>query len=217
MSLRLILLSLMLWLSLPLLIAQEERIDRFTYLRTQTYTCGGQSHTVKEYRHDQTGMEFVLIPGGRFEMGDNEWDFAKPVHTVKLSPFLMSKYETTQAAWGKLIGNNPSNFKGANRPVEQASWNDCQTFCQKAGLRLPTEAEWEYACRANSTSKWYFGDNGNERDVPIRAARVDRGGAGCAPRCAAGWRCVAVVRPMSGSTCSVAVVREAIRSYPEIK
>jgi formylglycine-generating enzyme required for sulfatase activity len=134
--------------------------DGFTYLGEKTYTCGGQSYTVKEYRHNQTGMEFVLIPGGTFEMGDNELaDWSKPVHTVTIRPFLMSKHETTQAVWQKIMQSDPSNFKGDNRPVEQVSWNDCQEFCKKTGLQLPSEAQWEYACRSGTTGKWYFGDS----------------------------------------------------------
>jgi formylglycine-generating enzyme required for sulfatase activity len=134
--------------------------EGFTYLREKTYTCGGKSYTVKEYRHNQTGMEFVLIPGGTFEMGSNDGESnEKPVHTVTVRPFLMSKYETTQAVWQKIMQSDPSHFKGDNRPVEQVSWNDCQTFCQKTGLSLPSEAQWEYACRAGVTGKWYFGDS----------------------------------------------------------
>jgi formylglycine-generating enzyme required for sulfatase activity len=143
----------------PVVTPMPSTPEGFTYLHERTYTYGGQSHTVKEYRHNQTGMGFVLIPGGTFQMGDNEWHWAKPMHTVSIKPFLMSKYETTQAVWQKIMQSDPSNFKGANRPVEQVSWNDCQTFCQKTGLQLPSEAQWEYACRAGTTSKWYFGDS----------------------------------------------------------
>jgi formylglycine-generating enzyme required for sulfatase activity len=114
----------------PQLPPKPSGLEGFTYLREATYTCGGQSHTVKEYRHNQTGMEFVLIPGGTFEMGSNDGESdEKPVHTVRVSGFLMSKYETTQAVWQKIMQSDPSNFKGANRPVEQVSWDLCQTFC----------------------------------------------------------------------------------------
>ena len=112
----------------------------------------------KEYRHAATGMVFVLIAGAAtaesrpnresFQMGSNDGEAdEKPVHEVTLNSFLIAKYEVTQAQWQKIMGNNPAKFKGDNNPVEQVSWDDCQSFCQKAGLRLPTEAEWEYACR----------------------------------------------------------------------
>jgi formylglycine-generating enzyme required for sulfatase activity len=133
----------------------------FTFLREATHSCGGQTHTVKEYRHDQTGLEFVLVPGGTFDMGSENGDNdEKPVHRVTVRPFLMSKYEVTQAVWEKIMGSNPSYFKGdGNLPVEQVSWNDCQEFCKKTGLSLPSEAQWEYACRAGTRTNYYWGDS----------------------------------------------------------
>ena len=79
-----------------------------------------------------------------------------------LSDFLISKYEVTQEVWEKIRGKNPSHFKGAKNPVEQVSWEDCQEFCKKTGLRLPTEAEWEYACRAGTKTEFYWGDKEDE-------------------------------------------------------
>jgi formylglycine-generating enzyme required for sulfatase activity len=74
----------------------------------------------------------------------------------------------TQEQWQAVMGNNPSHFKDDKRPVECVSWNDANSFCQKLSVltetvyRLPSEAEWEYACRAGTTTKWWFGDSGNE-------------------------------------------------------
>jgi sulfatase modifying factor 1 len=108
-------------------------------------------------------MAFILLLGGTFRMGsENGEEFQKPVHKVKVGGFLISKYEVTQAVWQKVMGNNPSEFKGDNNPVEQVSWDDCQEFCKKTGLRLPTEAEWEYACRAGTTTKYYWGNEPDE-------------------------------------------------------
>jgi len=128
-----------------------KKIKPFTLL-------GANPQGYKEYRHEQTGMVFVLIPAGSFQMGSNESDDEKPIHDVTLNSFLISKYETTQGVWQKIMGSDPSKFKGDNNPVEQVSWDDCQYFCKKAGLRLPTEAEWEYAARAGTTTKYYWGD-----------------------------------------------------------
>ena len=106
---------------------------------------------------------FVTIPAGEFMMGAETGSPAeKPAHRVRLSqPFEMSKHEITQAQWEALMGNNPSYFKGANRPVEQVSWYDAQEFIGKLNAlddgyiyRLPTEAEWEYACRAGRNADY---------------------------------------------------------------
>jgi len=105
-----------------------------------------------------TGMEFVFVKGGCYEMGDTFGDgYAdeKPVHEVCVGDFLMGKYEVTQGQWQAIMGSNPSYFKdcGGNCPVEEVSWNDIQDFISRLnsrsgkGYRLPTEAEWEYAAR----------------------------------------------------------------------
>ncbi len=116
-------------------------------------------------------LEMVRIPAGTFIMGSPSSERSRgfyegPQHEVTISKaFYLGKYEVTQAQWEAVVGNNPSLFSGhPNHPVEQVSWNDCQTFI--AGLnelgqgtfRLPTEAEWEYACRAGTTTRYSFGD-----------------------------------------------------------
>jgi len=115
-------------------------------------------------------MEFKVLPAGTFSMGSPAeelgWDDDEVLHSVELSAFAMMTTEVTQAQWQAIMGSNPSDFKGDNLPVEQVSWEDVQVFIQKLnerdpgkGYRLPTEAEWEYACRASSTGKWCFGDD----------------------------------------------------------
>jgi formylglycine-generating enzyme required for sulfatase activity len=119
------------------------------------------------------GMEFVLIPAGEFLMGSPEadedaYDDEKPQHRVTIGrPFYLGKYEVTQAQWRAVMGGNPSEFKGRPaHPVENVSWDDAQEFIsrlnQKEGTnkyRLPTEAEWEYAARAGSTTVYSFGND----------------------------------------------------------
>lgn len=96
-------------------------------------------------------------------------DHETPRHLVKISKaFFIGKYEVTQAQWSEMMNNNPSEFKDDIRLVERVSWNDVQAFIQKLNTkeetnkyRLPTEAEWEYAARANSESSYGFGSNAN--------------------------------------------------------
>ena len=107
-------------------------------------------------------LDLTWIEGGSFEMGD---DMVKPIHTVEVDGFWMGRTQVTQGQYEAVMGNNPSLFKGASNPVERVSWHDAMAFCSKVAERsgqkavLPTEAQWEYACRAGSTSKWCFGDS----------------------------------------------------------
>ena len=121
-------------------------------------------------------LEMMLIPAGKFMMGspgaeagrrENEMQ-----HEVTLTkPFYMGKYEVTQEQWQVVMGNNPSSVKGARLPVTNVNWNDCQDFIRKlntkmkGGYRLPTEAEWEYACRAGTKTEYSFGDSITKRDA----------------------------------------------------
>ena len=114
-------------------------------------------------------LEMILIGPGSFMMGsDKEESDMKPVHKVKITKFYyMSKFEVTQAQYQAVMGINPSYFIGeGNLPVDSVIWDDCQDFLKKLNekfpsneFRLPTEVEWEYACRAGSTTEYYFGDS----------------------------------------------------------
>jgi formylglycine-generating enzyme required for sulfatase activity len=107
----------------------------------------------------------IYIPGGEFMMGSNDYDDEKPPHPVKLSPFYIGKYQITQAQWTAVMSSNPSYWKGDDLPVEKVRWDDAVKFCEAISkqtgktYRLPTEAEWEYACRAGSSTKYCFGDD----------------------------------------------------------
>jgi len=127
---------------------------------------------------NSVSLEMVSIPGGTFMMGSPETEKERdkdesPQHQVTVASFFMGKYQVTQAQWEAVaalpqinisLNANPSRFKGANRPVENVSWNEAQEFCarlsRKTGknYRLPSEAEWEYACRAGTTTPFYFGE-----------------------------------------------------------
>jgi formylglycine-generating enzyme required for sulfatase activity len=112
--------------------------------------------------------DMVAIKGGTFQMGspktEPERNDDEKQHKVMVTDFQMSKYEVTQAQWQAVMGKNPSNFKGDNLPVEQVSYNDVQDFINKLNAqmgktyRLPTEAEWEYAARAGTTTPFYTGN-----------------------------------------------------------
>lgn len=114
-------------------------------------------------------LEMVQIPGGKFLMGSPEGEEGRrnnegPQHEVTVPSFFMGKYVVTQAQYQAIIGSNPSRFKGERRPVETVSWHNAVEFCerlsQKTGrtYRLPSEAEWEYAARAGTTTPFYFGE-----------------------------------------------------------
>ena len=108
-------------------------------------------------------MKLILIPAGKFLMGDGKDQY----EVVISKPFYMGVTEVTQAQYEAVMGmgTNPSNFKGATNPVETVSWNDATAFCKKLSektrqaFRLPTEAEWEYACRAGTKTRYSFGDS----------------------------------------------------------
>ena len=112
-------------------------------------------------------MKLVHIPAGEFMMGSNDGDSdEKPVHLVRISEgFYMGVTEVTQAQYREVMGINPSCFKGDNLPVENVNWNDVMEFCKKLSqkegkdYRLPTEAQWEYACRAGTKTRFGFGDS----------------------------------------------------------
>ena len=116
------------------------------------------------------GMKFTLIPADEFYMGSGEYDVGNPVHKVKINnPFYLGTYPVTQREWKVVMDDNPSHFKGDDLPVERVSWEDVQEFIKKLNeeegidkYRLPSEAEWEYAARAGTTTRYSF-DNSESK------------------------------------------------------
>jgi formylglycine-generating enzyme required for sulfatase activity len=114
------------------------------------------------------GMGFQLIEAGTFNMGTARYAYSQPIHEVRLrNSFYIGKHEVTQAQWEAVMGSNPSQTKGDDLPVESVSWNDVQEFIDRLNeiedttkYRLPTEAEWEYAAKAGTTTSYSFGEIG---------------------------------------------------------
>ena len=130
-------------------------------------TPGAKSGYPKKVKDSKSGIVFLLVEPGEFKMGSTKGgDDEQPVHTVRITKaFYLAETETTQAQWEAVTGTNPSRFKGPRRPVEQVSWDDAWAFLRKLNgggegpFRLPTEAEWEYACRAGTTTEYAFGES----------------------------------------------------------
>jgi len=145
-------------------------------------SAGAGSTVTPETIRTELGIEMVLVPAGEFVMGDDRGDDdEKPAHRVRISAFYMDTCEVTQASYGRLMGKNPAKFKSPDKPVERVGWHAAVRYCNARslregltpcydpetlecdftadGYRLPTEAEWEYACRAGTTTRYSFGND----------------------------------------------------------
>jgi formylglycine-generating enzyme required for sulfatase activity/tRNA A-37 threonylcarbamoyl transferase component Bud32 len=157
--------------------SQNNHLKTFTFEVVTTNAKGSiinkRNHSANYFVEDLGNgvkLEMVEIPAGTFYMGSPEneagrWDDESPQHQVNVPSFFIGKYPLTQAQYQAIMGNNPAYFKGANRPVECVSWDDGVAFCQKLSqktgknYKLPSEAQWEYACRAGTTTPFYFGES----------------------------------------------------------
>lgn len=161
--------------------AKNEKLkNRIAELGGERFLPGGSGVSGKSFVADLGGgvkMELLSIPAGTFTMGSPESEEGRfydesQVRVRITKPFYLGKTEVTQAQWKAVMGNNPSYFKGDNLPVEKVSWEDAMAFCRKLTERerkkglpaeytftLPTEAQWEYACRAGTTTRFCSGDS----------------------------------------------------------
>lgn len=152
-----------------------EQVTVATAANTSSTSSSGRNQVIKV---GNVSFTMIRVDGGTFtmgatsEQGSDAVDREMPVHQVTLSPYYIGETEVTQALWDAVMGGNPSNIKGSNRPVEKVSWNDCQEFIQKLNqktgrsFRLPTEAEWEYAARGGNKSRGYkYSGSNNIGDV----------------------------------------------------
>ncbi|MDM3849645.1 MAG: bifunctional serine/threonine-protein kinase/formylglycine-generating enzyme family protein [Aphanizomenon gracile PMC627.10] len=157
--------------------SQNNHLKTFTFEVVTTNNKGSiinkRNHSANYFVEDLGNgvkLEMVEIPAGTFYMGSPEneegrYDDESPQHQVNVPSFFIGKCPLTQAQYQAIMGNNPAYFKGANLPVECVSWNDAVAFCEKLSqktgknYKLPSEAQWEYACRAGTTTPFYFGES----------------------------------------------------------
>ena len=145
----------------------RNEIPGFEYLGEKTYSCAGQVHTVKEYIHKKTGLEFIDIPGKNY---------------------MIAKYELTQEIWRNVMNTTPWKNKttvkeghsiyvkeGDKYPAVCMTWYEAKDFARKVGLSLPTSEEWEYACRAGSVTKYYWGNSVDEKYLWYNGNTYGRG------------------------------------------
>ena len=149
-------------------------------------TQKGQDKNFTENANNGINLEMVYIPSGEYTMGSTVSDDEKPPHQVTIDEFYLGKYPITQAQYQLIMGDNTSDFQGDRLPVECVSWDDAREFCDRLSkitgktYSLPTESQWEYACRAGNSGKWCFGndeyrlrdygwysDNSNKKTHPV--------------------------------------------------
>ncbi|MEI7853572.1 MAG: formylglycine-generating enzyme family protein [Planctomycetota bacterium] len=174
----------------PLNLSEEEEKERAAFIAEVEKQCKDRAKELglpgveEQELAEGINLEMVLIPAGKFKMGspaseegreDNETQYEVTI----TKPFYMWKYAVTQEQWEAVMGDNPSDTKGAKLPVTDVSWEDCQEFIKKLnaktnrGYRLPTEAEWEYACKAGTSTAYSFGAKIMPQDANYDDSGID--------------------------------------------
>ena len=172
-----------LWIAVGIALATTITLIAVVVLVAMFIGMRDQSKATKVIKN-QIGMEFVSDPPGSFMMGsDHGLSDEQPLHQVTISkPFLIGRYEVTQGEWKTVMGREPVNFKGTSFPVQFITWTDIQAFLARLNqrgdsyvYRLPTEAEWEYACRAGTNGNYadelewlsWYANNSNQKVHPV--------------------------------------------------
>jgi formylglycine-generating enzyme required for sulfatase activity len=168
--------------------AIARRLEEYQFEKTEEYSCGGKTYRIATFTHSGTGLQLNLIPGGSYRMGvadakaershakkngvedkilkKNLGKNATPEHAVIVRPFLIGKREVSQRVWDKLNGVDQRMFQKKNRPIDGVSWDSVMSWLGRAGggLRLPSEAEWEFAYRAGTKGRYFWADDAKADD-----------------------------------------------------
>lgn len=137
-------------------------------LPAEVYEAGGVRHRIGAYRHRRSGVVLHLLPGGPFAMGSSygpRSEATTPVHDVTVPPLLIGRFPILQREWDRVGGEDERAWRGPDHPIESVSFSDTWAWLARAGdgLRLPTEAEWEYACRAGTRTEYFWGQEMDPR------------------------------------------------------
>lgn len=149
----------------------EQIGEDYRFLDRQSFSCQGLSFVISRFVHLRTDIPMHLIPGGRGVMGSETGEPGRfsdegPPQQTLVPAMMIAQFPVTQRQWETIGGPDFRRFSDPERPIERVSWNDSKDWIRRAGgeLRLPSEAEWEYACRAGSTTPYFFGASSDEID-----------------------------------------------------